>query len=252
MATKREKKTNIEILEELNRNKIEPKRTETKSERAYATQALTQMTNKQKTMKELVGDKFRELLPQYIEERSKEFEKELNDFKIQNEVLIETSKGKINTYKLSRILSKPLFINGIAISKLSAYDMMTFSQCYWDCVGLVADTVIYVPTIEQLCSFMSLSTSSFFAYKQSQDPEVREVVQIIFDKFVDYYTVKGMTNELNSIMAMFTMKARYGLRDNDTPQTVVNNYNASVPQSSIDELEKRFGISDDVVDVGEV
>ena len=208
---------------------------------------LEQMSKAQESVNDIISHSYSELLPKFIEERKIEFEKLLNDFEIENEVVIETQRGKVNTYKLSNMLSKPMFINGFAISKISAYDLMTYAQCYWECVGMAAAKLVYVPTLEQMCGLMGISVVTFRNYQTSSDPSVREAVQMIFDKFVDYYTVKGMTNELNSIMAMFTLKARYGLRDNDTPQMVVNNYNNTISQGSIDELEKKYGLDDNSV-----
>lgn len=210
-------------------------------------QALEQMSVAQSNVNDIVSQSFSEKLPKFMEERKTEFEKLLKEFSIENEVLIETRMGKVNTYKLSNLLSKPMFINGFAISKISAYDLMTYAQCYWECVGMAASKLVYVPTLEQMCGLMGISVVTFKNYQTSSDPSIREAVQMIYDKFVDYYTVKGMTSELNAIMAMFTLKARYGMRDNDAPQTIVNNYNSTMSQSSIDDLEKKYGLDDSSV-----
>lgn len=236
--TKPKRKKKADEIKTANEKRIEVKET---------SKALEQMSKEQANVNDIVSQKYSDMLPKFIEERKTEFEKLLKDFSIENEVLIESRMGKINTYKLSNMLSKPMFINGFALSKISAYDLMTYAQCYWECVGMAASKLVYVPTLEQMCGLMGISVVTFKNYQMSSDPSIREAVQMIYDKFVDYYTVKGMTSELNAIMAMFTLKARYGMRDNDTPQMVVNNYNNTLSQSSIDDLEKKYGFSDNSV-----
>lgn len=66
------------------------------------------------------------------------------------------------------------------------------------------------------------------------------------DRFINYYTVNGMTNRVNSILVIFTLKAGYGMRDNDTPQFVINNTTTTVPQDEISKLAAQY---DKIIDV---
>ena len=220
-----------------------------RAKREENTQILVNMSNEQKKATDIIAREFSTKLPEYVEKRKKEFEETLEKFKIENDVIIQARQGKVAHLRLSNLLSKPLIFSGIANTKLSASDIAMYSQCFWDCVASASEKILYVPTIEQFCGLMGMSVSSFLKYRDSQDENVREMVQMIYDKFCDYYTVKGLTQELNTIMAIFTLKARYGLRDN-APQTVVNNYNPIVSDAKIEELEKKFHFKDeDVIDV---
>lgn len=206
---------------------------------------------KKETGQQIVKD-FSEKLPIFIEQRKKDFEEMLEVFKIENDVKIKTNSGKVADFKLSNMLSKPLIFNGFVRSKLSADDIWTYSQCYWYCVELANENFLFIPTIQQLSSLMGISKTTFIRYKDSEDENVREVIEMIYDKFVDFYTVRGLKNELNTIMAIFAMKAQYGLRDNEPTQVTFNNISATVNRNDIEELEKQYNIpSDDIID-GEI
>lgn len=196
--------------------------------------------------REMVGDLFKEALPQFIEKRKQEFEEAYNTFISVNEEKLMAGDTKISQGKLSNLLSKPLAsVIGIS-AKLSAQDLLTASQCYWECVNLANESIVYVPSIEQFCGMMGMASSRLVDYYYSSDKELAQAAEMVKDKFIDYYTVNGMTNRVNSIMAMFTMKARFGLRDNDTPQVVINNQTTTVPQDEISKLAAQY---DSIVDV---
>lgn len=196
---------------------------------------------------DLIKKKFEVMIPTYIEERKKQFENMLEDFKIANEVTIREKHGKISHTKLSSLLSKPLFFGGISKTEISATDIFTYSQCYWDCVDIANESILYIPTLYQLCGLMGISTSTFVNYKSNSNEDVREAVKMVFDRFVDFYTVKGLTSELNTIMAIFTMKAQYGMRDNDAPQVNITNVNNTVPKQDIADLERQYNFGDTTI-----
>ena len=232
---------------------IESKKTKSEKTRETAEERimLSQVGDVRKAAEQKIAEEFSKKLPEYVQKRRELFEKTLEDFNIANDVIIQAKAGKVNHYKLSNLLSKPLSICPITM-KYTAYDISLCAELYWDCISMANETVVCIPTIYQMASLMGCSTESLIKYKNSTDQEIREVMLRIYDKFVDYYTVKGLANELNTIMSIFALKAQYGLRDNDTPQITVNNFSNTVQQSSIDELEKQFNISSDgseIIDV---
>lgn len=203
---------------------------------------LAQVGDKLQDAESLIASTFGEKLPEYVEKRRIAFEEELERFKIDNDVIIDAKGGKVSHYKLSNMLSKPLTMLTRPL-KFTAYDIALCAELYWDCVAMASERIVYIPTVQQLSSLMGISVGTFVEYKNSNDISIRQTVEKIYDKFVDFYMVKGLTNELNTIMSIFALKAQYGLRDNDTPQVTVNNYTQTVQQNSIDELEKQFNMN---------
>lgn len=196
--------------------------------------------------REMVGDLFKEHLPEFIEKRKEDFVEMCKIFQIDNDDKLCEGNAKISQGRLSNLLSKPLSVVVGMSTKLSASDLLTCSQCYWDCVDIANESIVYVPSIEQFCGMMGMSSKRLVQYYYSNDPELAEAAEMVKDRFIDWYTVNGMTNRANSIMAMFTMKARFGLRDNDTPQVVINNTTTTVPQDEISKLAAQY---DSIVDV---
>jgi hypothetical protein len=48
-------------------------------------------------------------------------------------------------------------------------------------------------------------------------------------------------------MAIFTMKAQYGMRDNDAPQVNITNVNNTVPKQDIADLERQYNFGDTTI-----
>lgn len=190
-------------------------------------------------------DDFHKNLPTYIKEREEKFSELLSKCDISNDVIIDTTTGKVAHYELTKLLSQPLIFGGVAVSKLSAPEMAMCADCYWDCVEqLTAMDKKYVPTIQKFCRLLGISTAAFVHYKDHNDTAVREAVLMVYDRFTDYYQSKGMTGELEKLNVIFTLKAQYGWRDNDAPQTVVNNNFHTEVHTDLDEIEKKYGLSD--------
>lgn len=196
-----------------------------------------------------IVDNYQKLLPKYLEEREEQFKTLLERFKVENDVIINTQPGKVKHYQLTSLLSKPLFFGGINPPKYTAYDIITCSECFWDCIESANESFLCIPTIQQFCRLLGIATGTFVEYKNHQDPAIRNAIAMVYDRFIDFYTTKGLQNEINTIMGIFSLKAVYGLRDNDTAPAVVNNFNMTMQGASIDELEKQYKISDNDEDI---
>lgn len=191
-----------------------------------------------------IEDDFHANLPTYIQERQEKFTNLLEKCDISNDVIIDTTTGKVAHYELNKLLSQPLIFGGVPVAKLSASEIAMCSDCYWDCVDqLTPMDKDYVPTIQKFCRLLGLSTNAFVHYKDSNDQAIRESVLMIYDRFTDYYQSKGLKGELEKLNVMFTLKAQYGWRDNDAPQTVVNNNFTTEVHTDLDDIEKRYGLS---------
>ena len=214
---------------------------EAKQERAN----LAKVSEIRETVDLKIEDDFHVNLPTYVQERQEKFTQLLAKCDVSNDVIIDTTTGKVAHYELNKLLSQPLIFGGVPVAKLSASEIAMCADCYWDCVErLTPMDKDYVPTIQKFCRLLGLSTTAFLHYKDSNDMATREAVLMIYDRFTDYYQSKGLKGELEKLNVMFTLKAQYGWRDNDAPQTVVNNNFHTEVHTDLDEIERRYGLSD--------
>lgn len=244
------------------------KKSETKNEEKATKTTKTRKTYKSKTplnenqaKKKRVADKKQELaqqieardmvaelyqsnLPVFIDKRKQEFEEVVKLYAKEYDEQIAIGNNKLPQDDLEYIISKPLITISGAERKYSPADLLMFNECYWECVrraNKVMSPSVYVPTLEQLSGLMSMPKSMFSRMYNSNDTEMANAAERVKDKFINYYTVNGMTNRINSILVIFTLKAGYGLRDNDnTPQIVINNNATTTDKNVIESLESKY------------
>ena len=182
----------------------------------------------------MIVEKFMEEFPRYIEEQKEGFSRELGEFlERYKEVLPDIVMAKkLPTLKIERWLCKPLirgttYVDGY---KYGAKHIRMASDYYWECVGeMVEKGLNVVPTFQQLAGLLNVSVYTLRnKYLNSEDEEMRETMLMVRDRFVDYYTSRGMKREISEVMSIFMLKAEYNIRDNDVPQTVINNNHYTV------------------------
>lgn len=255
MATKKTVKTSetktktrrtYKSKEPLNENQVLKKKKAEKRQEMVA----------QEEARALINDLYQANLPQFIEKRKEEFEKVVKLYESENEERIAMRDNKLSQDDLEYLISKPLITISGAERKYSPTDLLMFNECFWDCVrraNKVMGNTPYIPTLQQLSKLMGVPESYFTRLYNSNDIEVANVTEMIKDSFINYYTVNGMTNRINSIMAIFILKAGYNMRDNEPPRTVINNITTTVAHDEIEKLEAQYSnFGNNVIDINEV
>ena len=69
---------------------------------------------------------------------------------------------------------------------------------------------------------IGISSSTLNKYAQSTDGEMRQAVARIKDRFISFYTSRGMKREISEVMSIFTLKAAFGMRDNEQTNITYN------------------------------
>lgn len=192
--------------------------------------------------KALIADKFVKDFPKYVEERKGEFGKALQDYVIEcgNALGDPTLAGKVPVLRLQEALCKSFVTSTIKIEgkKYNASHLQIASDYYWECVGEIQEAgFTYVPTLQQFARLLNISMQTLKNYMNSPDEEMRETLLMIRDRFVDYYTSRGMSRQISEVMSIFMLKAEYNIRDNDVPQTVINNNHISISNDMLDRLK---------------
>lgn len=192
--------------------------------------------------KALIADKFVKDFPMYVEERKEEFGRALQRYVSEcGEVLHDpTLANKIPVLRLQEALCKSFVTSTIKIEgkKYNASHLQIASDYYWECVGEIQESgFTYVPTLQQFARLLNISMQTLKNYMNSPDEEMRETLLMIRDRFVDYYTSRGMSRQISEVMSIFMLKAEYNIRDNDVPQTVINNNHISISNDMLDRLK---------------
>lgn len=192
--------------------------------------------------KALIADKFVKDFPRYVEERKGEFGRALQRYVAEcGEVLRDpTLAGKVPVLRLQEALCKSFVTSTIKIDgkKYNASHLQIASDYYWECVGEIQEKgFTYVPTLQQFARLLNISMQTLKNYMNSPDEEMRETLLMIRDRFVDYYTSRGMSRQISEVMSIFMLKAEYNIRDNDVPQTVINNNHISISNEALDRLK---------------
>ena len=212
----------------------------------YIRKKRKEETNKEvmevKTAKGLMADKFLKDFPKYVKERKAEFGKELTVYvKEVGEVLKDpTLANKVPVLRLQEALCKSFIASTIKIEgkKYNASHLQIASDYYWECVAEIQEEGFsYVPTLQQFARLLNISVHTFKNYLNDADQEMRETILMIRDWFVDYYTSRGMSRQISEVMSIFMLKAEYNIRDNDVPQTVINNNHISISNDMLDRLK---------------
>lgn len=212
-----------------------------KEEEAEGVNRGIELLNK---VNDALANKFLDGFEGYVKEKKDGFEKELERFCRENIDIMKDANltRKLPTLKLSEYLCKPFITNAIRLDgrKYNATHLLMASDYYWECVmDIQSKGLTYVPTIQQFARLLNISVQTLRnTYLNSSDEDLRETITMIRDRFVDYYTTRGMTREISEVMSIFMLKAEYNIRDNDVPQTVINNNTISIDSGMLEKLRK--------------
>ena len=168
-------------------------------------------------------DTFKADFDKLVEKKSVEFGGLLTDFAEKHEIDIEDKDGKVDTIKLENFFFRALSpIYGVE-PKYSPPLIDLASEFFWDCVEKTYDKGIrFIPTIQLFCAMIGISSSTLNKYAQSTDGEMRQAVARIKDRFISFYTSRGMKREISEVMSIFTLKAAFGMRDNEQTNITYN------------------------------
>lgn len=192
---------------------------------------------------EVIEKKFLEEFPAYVERQKREFDKELEKFCVKYQDMFQDAAlaKKIPTLHLGEYLTKSFIKSVIHINgrKYTPAHLMMASDYYWACIAEIQEKgLTYVPTIQQFARLLNISVQTLRqTYLNSSDEAMRDTVLMIRDRFVDYYTTRGMTREISEVMSIFMLKAEYNIRDNDVPQTVINNNTITINSDMLEKLK---------------
>lgn len=193
---------------------------------------------------EVVAQKFIDNPQPFLKQRVNEIAKVIETY---GDLQAEDLQNGVTTKKdysihLSKHLIKPFIPSIGQTRKYTAQTIRAVADFYWDEIVLKTnEKVQFVPSIYHICKLLNISKSTLTDYANNGDAQMRETCEIIKDEFIEYYQQKGLTKELNDVMAIFVLKTSFGQRENDTPQINIANISTTTPQENIDKYARQHG-----------
>lgn len=78
----------------------------------------------------------------------------------------------------------------------------------------------YLPTIKNFCSFIGISSNQYKNWKQSDDSERREIMQIIDDYISDVMLSSAQDRKVDTITTIFRAKSEHGMTEAQAPVVI--------------------------------
>lgn len=169
-------------------------------------------------------DKMLSEFPAYLDERSKEFSKELAEY-IDNHSesgsYLPEDATRIPLLQITQHAFKPVIkVAGIS-PKYSADQLAIAFDYFAQCTLKLNEYYIYIPKIADFCRMLNISTNKFKDYKTtSSSEEMREICYMIEDFCSSIVDDAAFNSRIEKTYAIFHQKFSNSRRDNDP---VVNN-----------------------------
>lgn len=194
---------------------------------------------------QLLIEKFTNDFDKFVDERKADFTSNLKQYVYEHQDEIENSCGRVPTGVIENYLCTPFIKSITKIPKYNGEKLLIASDFFWDCVSEIESNGInFVPTIQQFCRLIGITYSTFKSYKNHENEDMRNAVEMINDRFTGYYyshfNAMGK-KEYSDNMAIFTLKSVFGMNDNSQVQINKFTFNSTVPNDLVARINAQFG-----------
>jgi len=166
-------------------------------------------------------------LPKLFKKRAKELASEIEKYNIrvvQDGELIDSNEQLLD---LCEYAFKPIINTNGTMMAYNHNELAVGFDYYRQIVKkLNKNGNFYVPTKEDFCRLMGISTDTLLSYRNSNVEEMREICAMINDYLASIYTQMGLTGKIEKLTAMFYQKSALGRKETSIeqlPQQVTNN-----------------------------
>lgn len=191
------------------------------------------MANKEKQLElskakaELVKKEYQDNLKDYMEQRLYDLIYKLK----------HTEKG-LSAIELKNLISQK---NVVGVSpKYSTTELAILFDYYKQFITEINKTQTYLPTKKNFCSFAGISSVTYDTYRQSDDAERREIMQIIDDYITDLMLTASQNGEVKEITTLYRTKSEHGMVEASAPIVIQhkNETNINKIKAQIEALNK--------------
>lgn len=121
----------------------------------------------------------------------------------------------LSTIELKSLISQK---NIVGVSpKYNNTELAILFDYYKQFIEKINETQRYLPTKKNFCSFAGISSTSYDNWRQSDDSERREIMQMIDDYITDIMLTSAQDGEIKEISTIFRSKAEHGLVEAQAP-----------------------------------
>ena len=138
-------------------------------------------------------------------------------------------EGKtLSVIELKSLLSQKNIIG--PSPKYSTTELAILFDYYKQFIQEINKKTSYIPTKEDFCSFIGISTHLYNDWKRSDDRERREIMQKIDDYLVDIHLTMAQRGDVKEITSIFRAKAEFGLVEAQAPTVVKHEMESDMKQ----------------------
>lgn len=164
-----------------------------------------------------------------IAKREVEFVKKLEKYEIANtdENGIVVANKSFDTAEFIDNAFKPMIKIVGTTPKYSADNVYMAFDYFKDCVRKINKYGFYLPTKEDFCGLLGISTSRFNDYKRGNDLALREVCQQVEDYIASQLSQAGMVGKAEKLTGMYYQRVslnRVEPKEAERPASVTNNF----------------------------
>ena len=203
IARKKETRTEQNIIKQkqtLDANKVERQ------------EKQKQLTN---AKAELVKKEYQDNLKDYLEQRLFDLVYKLKHV-----------DGKLSTIELKSLISQK---NVIGMSpKYNNTEIAILFDYYKQFIVEINKTTSYLPTKKNFCSFVGISSHQYDAWRQSEDSERQEIMQIIDDYITDLQLTSAQNGEVREISTIYRTKSEHGMVEATAPVVIEHKTEANI------------------------
>lgn len=162
-----------------------------------------------KAQAELVKQEFQDNLKENLEQRMSELVDKLEHI---------DSKKKLSTMELKTLLSQKNVIG--QSPKYSVAELAILFDYYKQFIIKINECQSYLPTKKNFCGFVGISSSQYDMWRQSDDTQRQEMMQIIDDYITDLQLTSAQNGEIREITTMFRAKSEHGMVEASAPVVI--------------------------------
>lgn len=134
--------------------------------------------------------------------------------------------GSLSTIELKSLLSQK---NTIGVSpKYSNTELAILFDYYKQFIEKINESQRYLPTKKNFCSFAGISSTTYDGYRQSDDSERREIMQIIDDYITDIMLTSAQDGEVKEISTIYRTKSEHGMVEATAPIVIQHKSEANI------------------------
>lgn len=167
---------------------------------------------KEKENKEMLANMKAELVKKEYQDNLKEnMEQRLTDLV---ERLKKANKS-ISTIEIKELISQK---NTIGMSpKYNTSEIAILFDYYKQFIKEINGVQKYLPTKKDFCSFVGISSNQYDRWRQSEDSERAEIMQMIDDYITDLQLTSAQNGEVKEISTIYRTKSEHGMVEATAP-----------------------------------